>query len=220
VKKVSVFLVDDHQLVRDGIKWQFNKSNNIEVTGEAGDGVELFEKLKLSVPDIIILEISLPKITGIELTKAITANYPGIKVLILSNNHAEDFIFESLKAGAAGFISKNTTRKELLEAITRIYNGYDFLGESISEKIVKGFIKRARSGEDYFKKKEINLTSREIEILKLVANGAGNKEIADKLFISIRTVGSHKNHIMQKLEVDTPVDLIKFAIKNKLIDIQ
>lgn len=219
MKKISVFLVDDQQLVRDGIKSLFNRSNNIEVTGEASDSDELFEKLKLSIPDIVILDVSLPKISGIELTDIITSNYPRIKVLFLSNNTDEESVFNAFKSGAVGYLPKNTTRKELLEAISMIHAGNDFLGESISEIIVDGFIKRARSGEDISKNKDVYLTSREIEILKLVAEGAGNKEIANKLFISVRTVASHKNHIMQKLEIDTPVELVKFAIKNKIIEI-
>jgi len=219
MKKINVLLVDDHQIVRDGIKSLLTGSSNIEIIGEASDAAELLEKLKVLYPDIIVLDISLPKTSGIELTKIITVDYPEIKVLILSMYTNEDFIFNSVKAGAKGYLPKNTTRKELLEAIHQIYNGNEFFSETISNIILKSYIKKAKSDDDITAKKEVNLTSREIEILKLVVEGVTNTDIANKLFISIRTVESHKNHIMQKLELNTPVDLVKFAIKNKIIEI-
>ena len=219
MKKINVLLVDDHQIVRDGIKSLLTGSSNIEIIGEASDGAELLEKLKILYPDIIVLDISLPKTSGIELTKIITADYPEIKVLILSMYTNEDFIFNSIKAGAKGYLPKNTTRKELLEAIHQIYNGNEFFSETISAIILKSYIKKAKSDDDIATKKEVSLTGREIEILKLVVEGVTNTDIANKLFISIRTVESHKNHIMQKLELNTPVDLVKFAIKNKIIEI-
>jgi two-component system response regulator NreC len=129
----------------------------------------------------------------------------------------EDFVFNAIKAGAKGYLPKNTTRKELFEAVNTIYNGEEYFSESISNIILKSYIKKAKTDENNEKKEALSI--REIEILRLFAQGTTNQEIADKLFISIRTVESHKNHIMQKLALKTTVDLIKFAIKNKIVEI-
>jgi two-component system response regulator NreC len=131
----------------------------------------------------------------------------------------EEFIFNAIQAGAKGYLPKNTSKKELLEAIEAVHKGEEYFSQQISGIILKSYIKKAQNQEDESKKKEDLLSKREIEILKLFAEGVSNQEIADKLFISVRTVESHKNHIMQKLELKNTVDLVKFAIKNKIIEL-
>lgn len=216
---IKIMLVDDHQIVRDGIKALLESLENVQVIGEASNAKELLEKLKNCKPDIIVTDISMPDISGIELTKIIKEKeeFSGIKVLILSMFTNEDFIFNAIKAGANGYLPKNTTRRELFEAVNTIYNGDEYFSESISNIILKSYVKKAQN-EELTEKKE-SLSVRETEILKHFAQGLSNQEIADKLFISIRTVESHKNHIMQKLELKSTVDLIKFAIKNKIIEL-
>ncbi len=216
---IKIMLVDDHQIVRDGIKALLESLENVQVIGEASNAKELLEKLKNCKPDIIVTDISMPDISGIELTKIINEKeeFSGIKVLILSMFTNEDFIFNAIKAGANGYLPKNTTRRELFEAVNTIYNGDEYFSESISNIILKSYVKKAQN-EELTEKKE-SLSVRETEILKHFAQGLSNQEIADKLFISIRTVESHKNHIMQKLELKSTVDLIKFAIKNKIIEL-
>ena len=193
----------------------------IDILGEAQDGKELFEMLKTLLPDVILMDISLPGQSGLELTRQLAASsqFAGIKVLILSMFTQEEFIFNAIQSGAKGYLPKNTTKKELLDAIFTVYNGEEFYSQQISGIILKSYIKKAQNQEDDSKKKEEQLSKREIEILKLFAEGTSNQEIADKLFISVRTVESHKNHIMQKLELKNTVDLVKFAIKNKIIDL-
>jgi len=217
--KIKIILVDDHQIVRDGIKALLESIDNIEVIGEASSAKEFFEIIKSYNPDILITDIAMSEISGIELTKMINENEntKQIKVLILSMYTNEDFIFNAIKAGAKGYLPKNTNRNELYEAIKTIYRGEEYFSESISNVILKSYIRKAKLQEQSEKKD--TLSSRETEILKLFAQGLSNQEIADKLFISIRTVESHKNHIMQKLELKSTVDLIKFAIKNKIIEI-
>lgn len=216
---IKIMLVDDHQIVRDGIKALLESLENVQVIGEASNAKELLEKLKNCKPDIIVTDISMPDISGIELTKIINEKeeFSGIKVLILSMFTNEDFIFNAIKAGANGYLPKNTTRRELFEAVNTIYNGDEYFSESISNIILKSYVKKAQN-EELTEKKE-SLSVRETEILKHFAQGLSNQEIADKLFISIRTVESHKNHIMQKLELKSTVDLIKFAIKNKIVEL-
>ena len=219
MEKIKIILVDDHQLVRDGIKALLTGIPDIAIIGEASGAGELFRELENLKPDLLIMDISLPEISGIEITKKICNEYTGINVLILSMYNNEEFIFNSLKAGARGYLPKNTSRDELLEAIYTINRGEEFFGESISKIMLKSYIKRATNEDQPEDKTHPILTSREIEILKLYVEGLINKEISDKLDISIRTVETHKNHIMRKLGLKSTVELVKFAIRNKIAEI-
>jgi DNA-binding NarL/FixJ family response regulator len=217
--KIRIFLVDDHQLVRDGIKSLLISAEELHILGEASSGRECFEKIAIEPPDILILDISLPDTNGIEITKRISAEYPATRVLILSMYTNEDFIFNSVKAGARGYLPKNTSREELLNAIHAIYEGEEFFSDSISRIMLKSYVRKAKEDDMTSPGNSISLTTREIEILKLFAEGFINKEISDQLDISIRTVETHKNHIMKKLELKSTVELIKYAIRNKIVEI-
>ncbi|MDD4602244.1 MAG: response regulator transcription factor [Bacteroidales bacterium] len=216
---ISIFLVDDHQLVRDGIKALLIGVADLVILGEASSGKECFEKIAVTQPDILILDISLPDTSGIEITKRITEEYPNTRVLILSMYTDEDFILNSVKAGARGYLPKNTSREELLNAIYAIYEGEEFFADSISRIMMKSYVRKSKEDDTIVQRGPIPLTSREIEILKLFAEGFINKEISDQLDISIRTVETHKNHIMKKLELKSTVELIKYAIKNKVVEL-
>ena len=219
MSKIRIFLVDDHQLVRDGIKALLISSDDLTILGEASSGKECFEKIAQAPPDILILDISLPDTNGIEVTKRITAEFPGTRVLILSMYTDEDFIFNAVKAGARGYLPKNTSREELLNAIHTIYEGEEFFADSISRIMLKSYVRKAKEDEVQPQRGPVPLTTREIEILKLFAEGFINKEISDQLDISIRTVETHKNHIMKKLELKSTVELIKYAIRNKVVEL-
>lgn len=216
---IKVILVDDHEIVRDGIRLLIEGMENIQVIDEAGSAVEMKSILVIKQPDIAIIDISLPEISGIELATYLAENYPQIKILMLSMYTSEDFIFNSIKAGAAGYLPKNTTKDELNNAIVEIMEGREYFSESISNVILKSYVKKAQSEKEPVKKELNLLSSREQEVLRLFSDGNSNKEIANELFISTRTVESHKNHIMQKLELKTTVDLIKFAIKSGILEI-
>ncbi|MEI6122740.1 MAG: response regulator transcription factor [Bacteroidota bacterium] len=219
MEKIKIILVDDHQIVRDGIKALLTDVDDIDIISEAASYNELREKLKLQNPDIILMDISLPEVSGLEITKLLSESHPSLKVLILSMYTGEDFIFNAIKSGAKGYLPKNTTRKEIIDAIRAVYNNDEYFSESISSVILKSYVQKAKTSDHKPERMEDRLTIREIEILKHFASGLSNQEIADKLFISIRTVESHKNHIMQKLELKSTVDLIKVAIKNNIVDI-
>ncbi|MCK9617395.1 MAG: response regulator transcription factor [Lentimicrobiaceae bacterium] len=219
MEKIKIILVDDHQIVRDGIKALLTGVPDLEVIGEASDAVELAELLKYKKPDILLLDISLPGMSGIEITRNLVLEHPEIKVLILSMYTNEDFIFNAIKTGAKGYLPKNTSQKEIIDAINAVYRGEEYFSESISNIILKSYIKKVKTGDEPEEITQAVLSKRELEILKHFAEGYSNQQIADKLFISIRTVESHKNHIMQKLKLNTTVDLIKFAIKNKIIEL-
>lgn len=215
---IRIILTEDHQILRDGIK-ALIASENIDITGEASTGEELWKLLEMSQPDIILMDISLPDTTGIELTALLREKYPDIKVLILSMFMDESFIKQAIKAGAKGYLHKNTTREEILTAINTIYAGVDFYSENVSKIILKSYIEKAKNTSGEPQNPHELLSKREIEILKMFAEGFINKEIADRLFISVRTVESHKNHIMQKLGLKTQVELVRYAIKNNLVNV-
>jgi DNA-binding NarL/FixJ family response regulator len=219
MQTIRIFLVDDHQLVRDGIKALLTGLSDITIIGEANNGKELLEKVETTNPDIILMDISLPDFSGIELTRIFSQKYPAIKVLILSMYTDEDYIFNALKAGAKGYLPKNTSRQELLDAIYALNSGQEYFGSSISKVILKSYVRKATESTKNADDLHLVLSIRELEILKLFAEGCNNKEIGDKLNISIRTVESHKNHIARKLGLKSTVDMIKLAIKNKLVEI-
>jgi len=218
MERIKVILVDDHQIVRDGIKSLITDDPNINIITEASSASELRDKLETYRPDVILMDINLPDSTGIELTKELKELKPEIKVLILSMHMGEDFIVNAIEAGAKGYLPKTTSKKELITAINTISKGEDYFNESISNILIKSYVKRAQTPKKE-EEKIIDLTRREKEIITLFALGMSNKEIADKLFISIRTVESHKNNIMNKLELKSTVDLVKFALKNNYIEL-
>jgi len=214
MEKIKIILTDDHQLFRDGIKSLLENTEHIEIIGEASNGKELLELLKHTVPDIIILDITLPDISGIEITRQVVSDYPGLNVLILSMHNENEFVVNALKAGARGYLPKDISKHELLEAISSIYKGNEYFSKTISDAFLKKFVQRTRMG---LQGENPILTPRETEIVKLVAEGLKNQQIADKLFISVRTVDAHKNNIMKKLNLKSNIDIVKFAIKYELI---
>jgi DNA-binding NarL/FixJ family response regulator len=217
METIKIILVDDHLLVRTGIANLLSGEPGFEIIGEAADAREFFELLKQNQPDIAILDIALPGMSGIDITKKLHNDFPGIRILILSMHTSEEFIFNAINSGARGYLPKNTSRKELVEAVYAIQRGEEYFAESISNVILKSYIKKVKSNSHDEENNENLLSKREIEVLKLFAEGMTNQEIADKLFISIRTVESHKNHIMARLELKTTVDLVKFAIRNNIV---
>ena len=217
MEKIRIILVDDHQLVRAGIANLLAGEPGFEIIGEATEAKDFFDLLRVKQPEIAILDIALPGMSGIDITKKLHNDFPGIRILILSMHTSEEFIFNAINSGARGYLPKNTSRKELVEAVYAIHRGEEYFAESISNVILKSYIKKAKSDVQDEDNSENLLSKREIEVLKLFAEGKTNQEIADKLFISIRTVESHKNHIMARLELKTTVDLVKFAIRNNIV---
>jgi len=219
MSKIKVILIDDHQIVRDGIKALLSGNDNIDIIGEAKDAYVLFEILKIQIPDVVLLDISLPSMSGIEVSKILSVDFPQIKILMLSMYTSEDFIFNALKSGIHGYLPKNTTQKELLEAIDSVNNGKEYFSKCISDTILRSYVNSAKHGNSNSSDKLSGLTSREREILQQVVEGNNNSSISEQLNISIRTVETHKTNIMRKLDLNSTVDLVKFALKNNLIDL-
>ena len=215
--KIKLILVDDHQVVIDGIAASLMLYDDIEVIAEASNGKELFEKLETFSPDIIILDITMPDITGIEVCKMLKRDFPEIKVIFFTGNENQDSIFDALKAGANAFLPKETQREELVSTIYAVNKGENYISNSISNTLIIDYLKKEKKTSKY-SKKEIVLTEREIEILTHIAEGLPYKNIAAKLFISTKTVEKHKRNLLNKLNLESTVDLVKYAIKNNIID--
>lgn len=216
MEKIKTVLADDHQLFRDGLNSLLLSENNIDIIAQFSSGKELLNTIdKLNI-DIVISDISMPDITGLKLTKKLTEHYPHIKVLILSMHINEEFIIDAIESGAKGYLQKDTNRIELIEAINKIYNGEDYFSKEVSQIALKGYIKKSKEDKDKNNPKNI-ITERELEIIKLVAEGLMNKEISAKLEISTRTVDNHKANILQKLNLKSSIDIVKYAIKNEII---
>jgi DNA-binding NarL/FixJ family response regulator len=215
--KIKIAIADDHQIIREGISVLISCITEYEVTGTAADGEELINIIEKNIPDVILMDIQMPGKSGIELSKILKEKYPQIKTIIFSGNITEEEILLCMDAGVKGIISKNSGIEEIKSAVFSVMNNNEYFGESITNIILKRFVEKNRNEKDSPKQK--CLSEREIEIIKHFAEGLSYKEIADRLFISVRTVESHKNNIMKKMEFKTLIDLVKFAIKNRFIEL-
>ncbi|HBG70440.1 MAG: hypothetical protein A2W93_09295 [Bacteroidetes bacterium GWF2_43_63] len=216
--KIKIMLVDDHDIVRDGVKAIISGTQDINVVAEASSAAEALNTLENTFPDVLILDISLPDKSGIDALPLILQMRPALPVLILSMHNDEEYIIRAIKAGAKGYLPKNIPARELTDAIRRLYAGEEYFGEATSDVLRKALMRKLEKEENPDPSTE-PLSQRENEVLHLFCEGLSNLEIAGKLFISIRTVETHKTHIMQKLELKTTVELIKYAIRNKIIEI-
>lgn len=211
---IKVIIVDDHPIIRDGIFTTLLSDSAIQVIGEAGDGDALFELLKNSTPQIILMDIALPGKTGLELAAELSASHPEIKILIFSSYADTETLRQAFHAGVKGFIPKDAPKDEISQAIHSLAQGIDFISHTIPGHVMLDVL---RADNDSKSDKQQLLTPRENEILILIAEGMPQKEIATKLFISARTVETHKANIQHKLNLESTADIIKFAIKNKMI---
>lgn len=215
-KQIKLFIVDDHDIVRDGLKSLLGGEKEILILGEVSSGGEFFKSLSKEIPDVVLLDISLPDMSGIEIAKKINETNPELGVLILSMFTDEDFVINAIKAGARGYLPKNSKKDELIKAIITVYEGGEYYPAEISRIIARSYINRVKN--DSAGLMEL-LTEREKEVMLFVVEGLTNSEIADKLFISVRTVETHKTRILQKMQLKSTVELVKFAIKNKIIEV-
>jgi len=215
MKKIKVILVDDHNIVRDGLKILLMNLPDIEVIGEVATGADLFDLLKLKMPDVLLMDILLPKMSGIAITEKLRREFPDIKVIMLTASINDESIIDSFKAGALGYLSKSIQREELIQAIKEVNSGKEYLAKSISETVLDNY----KKAKDRTINQHYEITTRELQIIELFTEGLSYKEIADKLNISTRTVESHKNHIFEKLEINSIADLVKYAIRHGIINI-
>jgi len=217
--KIKVLLVDDHQIVRDGIKRILKDELDIELVGSVSSGREVLDFLKNAPTDIIVADLSMPNMSGIELTERLRESYPDVRVLILSMFNNEEYIVSAIQAGAKGYLPKqDSTTDVLLEAIRTIAGGEEFYSQSISKIVLKSYIRNVKNSNVGDAAKKHQLTTREKEILKLYVDGYTNNEIAEKLSLSVYTIKTHKNNIMQKYNFKSTVEMIKFALRNNIVE--
>lgn len=211
MKKIKVLLAEDHTIVRQGLSALLGSESDMEVVGEASDGLEAIEMAKKVIPDVVLMDIAMRNLNGIEATRKIKKLFPHTKVLVLTMYDNEECIFQILKAGASGYLIKDSAMTDLISAIRTIYHGDSYLSPSISKKVIDEYIRKAEIGE----KRCLDdlLSGREREILQLIAEGHSVPHIASLLCISKKTVEAHKTHIMEKLNIHDKVGLVKYAIR-------
>ena len=212
---ISILIADDHDIIREGIKNILRDSLGYKIVGEAADGEEVVTAVKKFKPDILLLDISMPKISGLEVIEQVHYVSPKTKILIITVHKAHTYILKAFKAGAKGYLHKENAGEDLLFALGKISRGGTYLSSAVSSYLVD---KVTSSKPEQLAKKSL-LTSREEEILRLVVEGKTAKQIANVLFISPRTVENYKNALLKKLNLNRTSDLIKYAIKHKLVDI-
>jgi DNA-binding NarL/FixJ family response regulator len=216
MEKIRIGIVDDHSLFRNGLKLLLSGNATFEVVKEWANGSEFLEETESINPDVVLMDIEMPKMNGIEATRLATERNPKIKIIALSMFCEEEYYFKMIDAGAKGFLLKNSNLDEVVNAVNLVMQGGTYFSQELLYKVVKN-IREVRKTEQ--KQIELNLSQREIEILELICKGLSNQEIADDLFISKRTVDKHRSNILEKTETKNTASLVMFAIENKLVNI-
>lgn len=214
-EKLKIFIVDDHEFFRNGLKMVVNRLKYAKVIGEAADGKEFLELLAKEEPDIVLIDIQMPHMNGIEATRLALEEFPDLKVVALTMFDDEEYVQSMIDAGAKGFLLKNITKDVLDQALQAIQSGKNYYSPELFDFFTKKVVSEPRSEDE-----EIQLTRREKEILQLICDGFSNKEIADKLFISERTVVGHKSNLLAKTNCKSSVGLLSYAIRNKLVEVK
>lgn len=216
---MKIVIAEDHAVVRTGFSMILNFQDDMEVVDTAADGVEAYQKVMQHQPDVLIMDLSMPPgESGLIATSKIVESFPDTKILILTMYDDEEYLFHVLRNGAKGYILKNAPDEQLISAVRTVYRGDTYIDPKMTTSLVNEFVNNtgqdANSTNDPFR----ILSKRELEILPLIAKGYGNKEIAEKLFVSVKTVEAHKTHIMQKLNLKSKPELVEYALKKKLLD--
>ncbi|MEO8625243.1 MAG: response regulator transcription factor [Candidatus Limnocylindrales bacterium] len=213
---IRVLVVDDHTLIRQGIVGLLESQSDIEVVGQAGNGREAVATIQTIRPDVVLMDIAMPGISGLTATREIKERSPEVRILILTIHDREDYLFQALRAGASGYVLKGADVQDLLAAVRTAYRGEIYLFPSVTTTLVADYLRRARGGPD--RAIYDGLSDREREILHLIAQGKTGPEIAAELFLSPHTVQSHRDHIMAKLDLHSKAALIKYAVARGLIE--
>jgi DNA-binding NarL/FixJ family response regulator len=217
MKKIRVLIVDDHTLVRAGISSLLKLVEDIEVVGEASDGKESLEKVRQLMPDVVLMDLAMPVMGGLEATRRLRKEFPGIKILALTQYDDTEYVIPIIEAGARGFITKMSAFSELAAAIQAAYRGESFLSSTAATALIEEYQQKipTEGEQDPYQQ----LTDREREVLKLVAEGYTSKEIAEVLVVSPKTAEWYKSSLMNKLGIHSKTDLIKYAIRKHIISI-
>lgn len=212
---IKIIIADDYQLFREGLFSLLTESKDIVVVAQAENGRDVIAKAQELNPDIIIMDISMPEINGVEVTLKLFKEFPAIKIIALSVHSEKQYIKGMLEAGALGYLSKNCSYDELIDSIHTVYNGKKYLSDKITEILIQDYLGK----EEDRPESETDLTDRESEVLKLIAEGVSTSEISERLFLSVKTIGTHKLHLLEKLNLRTSADLVKYAIKKDIVSL-
>ncbi len=215
MEKIRVFLVDDHTVVRQGLRRILESDEEIEIVGEAGDGrtaIDLVQKLR---PHVVVMDVAMPELNGIEATRQIVKRIEGAKVLVLSMHGDDVYVRQALKAGARGYLLKDSEDLDLIKAVKAIRAGGSFFSPPVSKVVLSGYLGDKAEGDS--EDGVARLTDREREVLQLIAEGKTNKEVAHALSVSVNTVETHRKHIMEKLDLHNTAELVRFAIRTKIV---
>lgn len=216
---LRIVIADDHAVVRTGFSMILNFQEDMEVVDTAAEGVEAYQKVMQHRPDVLIMDLSMPPgESGLIATSKIMESFPETKILILTMYDDDEYLFHVLRNGAKGYILKNAPDEQLISAVRTVYRGDTYIDPKMTTSLVNEFVNNSdqdgKNTNDPFR----ILSKRELEVLPLIAKGYGNKDIAEKLFISVKTVEAHKTHIMQKLELKSKPELVEYALKKKMLD--
>lgn len=223
MSRIKILIADDHPLVRESIRNILARHPDFEVVGEAENGEEALKKTEDLLPDVLLIDISMPKLSGIEAARIVRREFPSTRVLVLTGYDNEEYVYQIVKSGAGGYVLKDATKEELARAICAVMKGEKFFSPRVSKIIAEGYVRRIEGGDDTpgeGSAADVPLTKREREILTLVAQGLTNQEIADQLFISPRTVDTHRTNIMQKLDIHDVANLVRYAIEHGFLHSQ
>ena len=211
-KPIRVLVVDDHAIVREGICALLARREDIQVVGEAADGNRAIDAVVRLDPDVVLMDIAMPGMNGLEATREIHARFPSTRILVLTQHENKEYILPLLHAGAAGYVTKDVRASELAEAIRSVFEKGGYLQPSITTAVVSAIAESPDSRDE-----QTILTDREIQVVRLIAEGLINREIAERLGISVKTVDTHRGNIMEKLNVHNTAELIKYAIRKGIV---
>jgi DNA-binding NarL/FixJ family response regulator len=213
MNKTRILLADDHCLVRAGFRSLLEKIPTVEVVAEANDGREALELLKATRPDIVLMDIAMPRLNGVEAVGRISKEFPRTKAIVVSMHASEEYVWRALRAGASGYLIKDAAADELALAIQAVMNGETYLSPRVSRVVIRNYFERTNNSQSPLER----LTSRQREILQLIAEGKNTKEIASTLEISVKTVEAHRLQLMARLDIHDVAGLVRYAIRSGLV---
>jgi two-component system NarL family response regulator len=217
---IKVLVVDDHALFRRGLEMVLDGEPDIDVVGEASDGHEAVERAEKTLPDVVLMDVRMPKRSGIEATRAIKDVLPSTKILMLTISDEEADLYEAIKAGASGYLLKEISIEEVADAVRQVHAGQSLISPSMASKLLNEFATMVKRRDERTQVPGPRLTDRELEVLKLVAKGMNNRDIGSELFISENTVKNHVRNILEKLHLHSRMEAVVYAVREKLLDIK
>jgi DNA-binding NarL/FixJ family response regulator len=219
-EQLKVIIADDHALFRRGLEMVLEKEPDIEVVGEAHDGEQAIERAQALMPDVMLMDVRMPRGSGIEATQRIKELMPHVKILMLTHSDDEADLYESIKAGASGYLLKEVSTEEVADAVRSVWQGHSRISPAMASKLLNEFQTLTKRADERQPLAPPRLTERELQVLRLVAKGLGNRDIAQQLYISENTVKNHIRNILEKLQLHSRMEAVIYAVREKLLDIR